>query len=366
MLTYLKIENELLTEPEYIPVYGEEYVKTADTQKNPYKTYYYYYQGSYRVFTGNAFEQGVTYYELIEASTTPINGLWLVKMDNIGEIAATINTTDYAIADGAYRNTNRVSKRNITMKFRLIDSFADKYHTLPKNVEQSRLRLYKLFPYKKEITVLIKTDTNQYHKKITGYVESVEPDVFSNKETVTVSLICPDPYFVIDTEEAIGKGWHINYNGSAQNGCVINFDCGLLDADKDFSVKMELVGSDTKSEMRFNMNSIKEILGEGRSIQGSRLIISSETGNKYVKIYNPLYGDDPYINILSSLGIGPFDWPILYTGLNKFSIYVDGEEVPDTELPNEDIYVIVDDQDEPSGFDSNEVVVCYKERYGGI
>lgn len=316
MIEYIRVMNEFLSEPEEIKVYG--------------------------------------------VSDTPANGLWLVKMDNIGEIPATINTTDYAIADGSFRNTNRVSKRNITMKFRLVESFADKVSQNPKNIEQSRLRLYRMFPYKSEIILTIKTDTSEHAKLINGYVESVEPDVFSNKETVTVSLICPDPYFIMHKEIAVGRGFDVNYSGSSSTGVVLNIDCGVLDNNKDFSI--EAVNGTHNTELFFNMTKVKELIGQS-SVHGYRLYVSSELGNKYTKMIGP--GTD-YINVMSAMGIGPFGWPYLYQGTNTILVKVDGSPISDSGLPEEDIEVITDDTEKPSGFDNNEIIVKFKERYGGI
>lgn len=361
MLKYIKIENEFLTEPEYIPIFGEEYVKTVDTTVNTNKTYYYIDDGQYVKFEGQNFVSGVTYYELIEANTIPINGLWLVKMDNIGEIAATINTTDYAIADGAFRNTNRVSKRNITLKFRLVESYANKWSGVPKNIEQSRLRLYRLFPYKSEIKLTIKTDTSDHVKIITGYTESVEPDVFSNKETVSVSLICPDPYFIMDKEVAIGRGFNVPYNGSASTGIILNLDCGVLSNNKDFSIAA--TNGNHITELRFSIEKIKQLIGAASVLSGYRLYVSSELGNKFVQMSDGI--DDP-IDVMSALGIGPFGWPYFYQGINHLTVKIDGNEIPESGLPEEDIIVITDDTEKPSGFDSNEMIVKFKERYGGI
>lgn len=316
MIEYIEVSNEFMTQPEQVRVLG--------------------------------------------VSDAPDNGLWLVKMDNIGEVQATINTTDYAIADGSFRNTNRVSKRNITMKFRLTDSFANKIDQLPKNIEQSRLRLYKMFPYKSDITLKVKTDTNEHAKVITGYVESVDPDVFSNKETVSVSLICPDPYFIMHKEVAVGRGFDVAYDGSASTGVVLNIDCGVLQNNKDFSI--EASNGSHNTELFFDINKVKELIGQS-SVHGYRLHISSELGNKYTKMTGPGTGE---INVMSAMGIGPFGWPYLYQGVNEILVKVDGAPISDAGLPAEDIEVITDDTEKPSGFDNNEIIVKFKERYGGI
>lgn len=314
MIEYIKIKNEFLSEPEEIKVYG--------------------------------------------VSDTPANGLWLVKMDNVGEIPAIINTTDYAIADGSYKNTNRLSKRNITMKFRLTESFADKLSQGPKNIEQTRLRLYKLFPYKSQITLIIKTDTSNYEKNIYCYTESVEPDIFSNKETVSVSLICPDPYFFVKKEIAVGKDFEVIYEGNAETGVLYKVDGSLLDDDHDFSLYSHVLGH--SHNLGFTMSTLKELINS-QTVQNGILTASSELSQKFVKFEI----NNTITNIISSLGLGPFDWPKMYNGTNMITVLIEGGVISGSTLPAENI-IVVNDGTKPSGFDNNKLIISFKERYGGI
>lgn len=124
----------------------------------------------------------------------PLNsGFAIKKIEGLGPGKADINTTDIATTDGSLYNSARMNKRNIVLN--LIFMATD--------IEAQRQMSYKYFPIKKELTLEFQTDHRR--AKISGYVESNEPDIFSKQESSKISIICPDPYFisVSDDEEGV-------------------------------------------------------------------------------------------------------------------------------------------------------------------
>ena len=132
----------------------------------------------------------------------PKSGLLIQKITGLGPIKADINMTDLATTDGSKYNSSRFQTRNIVITFKLVESspeVTDVYASADTfNIENSRQRTYKYFPGKKPLTLSIKTDNRD--ARITGYVESNEPDIFSKEETEVISIICPDPYFYSNVE----------------------------------------------------------------------------------------------------------------------------------------------------------------------
>lgn len=123
--------------------------------------------------------------------TNPVpSGFAILSIDGLGPVKADINVTDIASFDGALYNSSRVGKRNIVMKFRFFPH---------PTIEDTRLLSYKMFPVKKQVTILLETDNRL--ASVTGYVESNEPDIFSENEGCQVSIICPDPYFYSEGED---------------------------------------------------------------------------------------------------------------------------------------------------------------------
>ncbi len=112
------------------------------------------------------------------------SGLYIKKIEGLGPPTATINAKEIATFDGGLYNSARASTRNIVLSLGFLPN---------PSIEDMRQLTYKFFPIKKKLRFLIETD-----KRIAetyGYVESNEPDIFSEEETTEISIICPDPYF---------------------------------------------------------------------------------------------------------------------------------------------------------------------------
>lgn len=106
----------------------------------------------------------------------------LYKVEGITPPKMNISTSANATSDGDTVNSVRAEKRNIVL-----------YLTIDNDVENNRLKLYRHFPLKKNLTVYCKTDTRDMC--IEGKVELIEPALFEQKQAVQISIICPQPYF---------------------------------------------------------------------------------------------------------------------------------------------------------------------------
>ena len=93
-----------------------------------------------------------------------------------------INTATAGTIDGTFFNSARVEQRNIVIT------------VVPNgDIEANRQLLYKIFPRKTKCTVFFKNKNRDV--KIDGYVETLESDLFTMREEVQISIICPRPYF---------------------------------------------------------------------------------------------------------------------------------------------------------------------------
>ena len=124
-------------------------------------------------------------------------GLIITQITGIGPTKAVINSTDLALGDGAVFNSSRIEKRNIVFHFQLAEVMEDDGIHVKKTIEQVRLDTYRYFQLKKKHRLIFRTDTRNV--EIEGYVESNEPDIFNEKETAQVSIICPNPFFKANT-----------------------------------------------------------------------------------------------------------------------------------------------------------------------
>ena len=291
----------------------------------------------------------------------PDHGLLLQSIDGLGPVKADINTTDLVTSDGALYNSARIGTRNIVLQFLFTG-----------DIEKTRHLTYKYFPVKKELTLFIETDYKTL--KTVGYVESNDPDIFSQRETANISIICPNSYFydlstkVSTTERNTSMfefPFECNTNMTITHEDITDsLDDPLMDSNGEIiedtqvsdvmptemiefgeildipearidyeghvnvGVLIELhffgpcgnvivYNSGSKQRLLINVNKITYV--NGWNIEnGDRLYISTVLGNRYAYIKR----NGTYINVLYCLGEDP-NWIYLVNGSNVFTYTTD-------------------------------------------
>ena len=260
------------------------------------------------------------------------SGLLIEEISGLGPTKATINSVTYATGDGRLFNSAKQAERNITFKINPLE--------LP-DVETTRHLCYQMFPVKKEITLLFETDYRTCF--CTGHVETCEPDIFSEKEQIDISIICDDPFFYsvnnlyvlngLDslfefpfsneslTEELIDfgelrydVGAPIEYTGDADCGCIITLNCSG-------EVKNPKVRNlETGEVMNINTTKLSYIVGDSsdRLLANDKFIINTMYGKKSATLYR----NGKYYNCLGCLDRDT-DWLQLHYGTNTFGYGAD-------------------------------------------
>lgn len=287
--------------------------------------------------------------KIVLSEDNPEHGMIIKKIDGLGPPKALINSTDLATNDGSLFNSARLDKKNITMQLLL---------TAAPNIETSRQRTYKYFPIKKEIEVLIELDNRI--AKITGHVESNEPNVFSKEEEMSISIICDDPYFYSAGENGIQttvfygveplfefefendsleedliefgsienqREKNIYYNGDAEIGIIITIHA-VGEAQN-----ISIYNTETREHMYIDTDKLEKLTEKG-IVAGDTIIISTVRGNK--SIY--LLRDGRYTNILNCLSKDS-DWFQLSKGDNIFAYVCEyGSENLEFIIENQVVY----------------------------
>lgn len=107
---------------------------------------------------------------------------YVTHIDGLTPPPTAINTSTAGIIDGTFFNSARVEQRNIVITL-----------VINGDIERNRQRLYSIFPRKTPCTVYFK---NKYRDiKIVGYVETLDGDLFVQREQIQISIICPRPYW---------------------------------------------------------------------------------------------------------------------------------------------------------------------------
>lgn len=266
----------------------------------------------------------------IELMRPEKSGLNIQRIEGLGPPKATVNMTEISTNDGALYNSARLEKRNIVLSIGLIGK---------KTIEDTRQLTYKYFPIKKNLTLELHSDNRV--AITTGYVESNEPDIFSQNETVQISILCPDPYFYSDkinqtifygvesmfefpfsneslTEKLIVFGeikneteQSVYYDGDAEIGMLIYIHAiGEVTNLTIFNIK-------TRESMKIDTVKLEKLTGSG-IISGDEIMISTIKGDKYIVLLR----NGVLINILNCLDKYT-DWFQLSKGDNIFAYVAD-------------------------------------------
>lgn len=193
---------------------------------------------------------------------------------------AQINTSKIAGLDGSKFNSSTMNERNLVIMIKLRG-----------DIEKNRIRLYSFFRSKEWCKFYYKNNSRDVY--IEGYVESVECDLFSNKEIMQVSIICPNPYFkgieeiIDDISKSVGafefpfainlpgvefstidnsKITNVFNDSESETGVIITID--VLDAISIIQIK----GTSTGEVFTLNYN----------FVENDRIVIDTNKGKKSV------------------------------------------------------------------------------------
>ena len=121
----------------------------------------------------------------IELTEPETSGFIIRSIEGLGPAKANVNFTELATLDGALDNGALLNTRNIVMSL--------VFEGTP-TIEDTRLKSYKYFPIKQNLTFEIETDNR--HCFTVGRVESNTPTIFGNeREGCQISILCPSSYF---------------------------------------------------------------------------------------------------------------------------------------------------------------------------
>lgn len=230
------------------------------------------------------------------------------KIDGLGPVNATVNTTPYGSLDGESYSGSSTGKRNIVLTIGLNPNWSDQ------SPETLRQALYAYFMPKNEVTLRF-TSTHMATVAIDGYVESFTPNMFEEDPEYQISIICPKSEFVavtatVETGVTValpdGNANEIDYQGSLPAGFILQVDLGG-------GTEMDA------GELRvINDNPGESIFIATADIKADTSFkLSTVTGDKYVRAVDPITGLGG--SILGKQAVGS-DWLQLDYGVNKFRV----------------------------------------------
>lgn len=256
----------------------------------------------------------------------PSSGLFITEIEGLGPVKADIKMTDLAAQDGSKYNSSKANKRNIVVHFRFVTE----------NIEEARQLTYTYFPLKRKVTFYIETDSRMAETE--GYVESNEPEIFSEAETAAISIVCESSWFndaspdgiqilpfsdlvnlfefefsddnspsIIFSAIELKRENVINYRGEAETGVVMDIYAGGP------FTNPTIYNNITREKMTINTTKVASIVGS-EIVSGDIIQISTVKNDKYIKL---IRAGKEY-NILNALDKDA-TWFTIHPGDNIFS-----------------------------------------------
>lgn len=256
-------------------------------------------------------------------------GFLIYNIEGIGPGKANINTTEISTSDGSKFNVARLSQRNIVFSIMFTST------AMNETIEQIRHKTYKYFPLKKEVELIFETEEREV--KITGYVESNEPTIFSSSEGTQISIICTDPFFYSVKENTITNFYPVEplfefpfsneslYEKRIQFGRIRDVIEGVIKYEGDTEIgiiiyiratgpasDITITNVKTREVMKIDTDKISTITGKPLQDKDD-IIINTMKGNKSIVLIR----EGKTYNILNCLDKNT-DWFTLSKGENVF------------------------------------------------
>lgn len=222
------------------------------------------------------------------------SGIIVESVTGLGPGKSTVNIKEIANSDGGSFNGARNSVRNIVMNLIFLGD---------PSIEDTRQKTYRYFPLKKPLTLTVVTDNHTLD--IDGYVESNEPDIFSDQEGCQISILCPKFYFYTKTDQVTtSSGETPMFEFPVDNELIENPDINdRIPSDESFVEIVEDISSlpnDSIKENNFQFD------------YGNYTVVDSLNGNiPYIASYQTI-GEDPgdLINVKANVFAMQFPWNI--------------------------------------------------------
>lgn len=273
-------------------------------------------------------------------------GLLISNIEGIGPGDADISMTELAATDGGVYNSARLTSRNIVLDIIFYSN---------DSIEDVRQLTYHYFPLKKYVNLIFETDNRSI--QIDGYVESNNPDIFSQQEGTSISIVCPNPYFYsLGTNVSVFSGIEPMFefpfcNDSLTEKLLVMSEIRTKyenviyyqgDAETGVIMKVHFLGPVTglsifniTSRQTMKIDIAKLIAIVGSDLQyGDDLYISTIRGNKSLLFYRQ--GQE--YNVLNALDRDS-DWIMLDIGENVIAFNADeGQMNMQFEVYNDILY----------------------------
>ena len=236
----------------------------------------------------------------------------ITSIEGINPPSATINTSEMAQIPGAKYNNSKTNVRQILIKF-----------SINLNPQENRLKIYKVIKSEKYIKFYTKRGNKDI--SIEGYVQSVDIGYFSLKQDVSISILCPYPYFnetqeVINNLDVVVPNFHFPFAITKEDPIPISYIDTTSSAvinnkgDIEYGLKIEISARGNVTNPKIFNYITGEFIGiKYNLLPGDLITITTGVGQKEVTLLR----ENKEINIFNYLLKG-ITWLSVRGGENIF------------------------------------------------
>ena len=207
----------------------------------------------------------------------------ITAIEGLNPPDSTINTSNVALIDGAKYNSSKMNMRILNI------AFAIEY-----DAAKNRIEVYKVLKSKQYVKVIYNGQYRQVF--IEGYISSMPITYFDMKQIVTVSIVCPAPYFreaqeIVNNMRNIISTFHFPFASEATPELVfgyINNDIEIRienEGDVDCGMILELYARNAVSNPKIYNYISQEYIGISIELQTADLVtIDTRQGHLSAKL----------------------------------------------------------------------------------
>lgn len=196
---------------------------------------------------------------------------------------ATINTSQIALMDGAKFNSAKLNMRQINIAFAIEYSAA-----------YNRVAMYNVLKSKQWVRMYYSGDQRNVY--IDGYVQSIDISYFAMKQIVTVTILCPSPFFqsaqlMVNELQNIIDSFHFPFSSTEEPQIVFGYfsnDVGVTvenQGDVECGMIIELYARSPITNPKIFNYITQDFIGVNYSMETADLItIDTRQGQKTVTL----------------------------------------------------------------------------------
>lgn len=205
----------------------------------------------------------------------------VIKVDGLLPPKADIVTTKIASVHGVRFKSSKIEERNVVITI-----------VLKGDIEKNRIALYEIFDNGKPCTIYYQNGSRSVF--CMGYCEDVDGDPFEERQSVQVSILCPEPFWKdvrdIETNISFASGsfqfpFSIDSKGIEFSSFVANRETKVVnigEVDSGMLISLKAVGGTVKNPVIYNVKTNEFFKVNVTLADTEELVINTNIGHRSI------------------------------------------------------------------------------------